>query len=147
MHCCTSRLCIYPVRNITVYISHNALQPQVNGWHVGMMCSSVCLSVHCIVSDLPRRGGALCSVASLKASLPCRSWRTRRSTLIIMCVPDPRCVAVPSGHLQVMVGGSVDLDHGLWRPTTAILFVTSGWQTKVQRLYSHWIILPIIFSM
>lgn len=50
----------------------------------------VCLSVHCIVSDLPRRGGALCSVASLKASLPYRSWRTRRSMLIIMCVPDPR---------------------------------------------------------
>lgn len=111
MHCCTSRLCIYPVRNITVYF------PQciaATGQRLTRRNDVfVCLSVHCIVSDLPRRGGALCSVASLKASLPCRSWRTRRSTLIIMCVPDPRCVAVPSGHLQVMVGGSVDLDRGL----------------------------------
>lgn len=144
---CTQYNRIFP----TIHCKHRSTA-DTSEWCVRL---SVCPSVHCIVSDLPRRGGALCSVASLKASLPYRSWRTRRSTLIILCVPEdsPRCVAVPSGHLTVLFDQITS--HGRWicRPRSRIMtfenrhFVTSDRQTKVQRLYLYWIILPIIFSM
>lgn len=75
--------------------------------------------------------------------------------LYTVCAPEdsPRCVAVPSGHLTVLFDQTTS--HGRWicRPRSRIMtfenrhFVTSDWQTKVQRLYLHWIILPIIFSM